>query len=275
MGIAQSLFIVSVPCRETQTKLRALFLCVLMGVVPANADDSQDQALRDANTANLELRIGQGKTKAITVTLAQSAREVYRLCRPAKVYADDDPWLICPAVGDGYYAIFFSAEGTAKEMQGRLDPSRDQLYAVVRYPTDTRENGKFLLPPSMKNRTCGDFVTLKVPLGPTKVRVATVAFGMTANDVMQIFQPAPDRAKADQLVLFDAMHRDGRYLLLFSPQDESDTRTPKVEELSQVIFWPGGQEESMFLLPRKNRDAPVPGKYRAVLEGGKSSKGSD
>ena len=108
----------------------------------------------------------------------------------------------------------------------------------------------------MDGRNCGDFVTLKVPLSPDKARGATVVCGMTADDVMQLFRPARDHAKEDDLVLLDAIHENGRYLLVFSPEDDSNTHEPKADTLSEVAYWPGSQRESIFLLPRKTRATP-------------------
>ena len=93
-----------------------------------------------------ELKLGSDKTKTISVALGQSAVDIHNLCKPAKVYADDDPWLAAMAVGGGAYVFLFAAEGTPEEMRGRLDPRRGKLYAVLHYPTDSRDNGKFLLP---------------------------------------------------------------------------------------------------------------------------------
>ena len=266
---------VSFSCRELQMKASVLVLFVVLNAVPANAEDPQPGSSRDVETAKVELRLSEGEAKVVTVSPGQSAREVVNLCRPAKVYADDDPWLIYPAAGGGYYVFMFSAEGTSKQMQGRLDPSRDRLYAVVRYRTDARENGKFLIPTTMDGRNCSEFVTLKVPLSPDKARVATAVCGMTADDVMKLFRPARDHIEKDDLVLLDAIHENGRYLLVFSSGDDNTTHEPKANTLSEVAYWPGGQRESIFLLPRKKRGEPAPAKYRAILEDSKSNKGTD
>ncbi|MCH5375222.1 MAG: hypothetical protein JJ992_14725, partial [Planctomycetes bacterium] len=123
----------------------------------------------------------------------------------------------------GSYLLLFAAEGTAEEIRGTLDPRQDTLYAVVHYPNESRSDGEFLLPKSMRERTCGDFVTLKVPVTPDKVRVATVVLGMNATDVMGVFHPALDRAEEDDLVVFDSIEAGARYRLIFSSKDEGGT----------------------------------------------------
>jgi hypothetical protein len=249
-------------------------LAVILVGTPAVARGIE-KSPEDNETAQIELKLGDGKAKTVSVVLEQSAIDVYNLCKPAKVYADDDPWLIAMGAGDGMYVFFFAAEGTPEEMRGRLDPRRDKLYAVLRYPTDSRDNGTFLLPSTMGDKTYGDFVTLKVPLGPDKAKAATVALGMSSEDVMRLFRPALDHTEKDYVILFDSIHDGGRYLLIFSPQDDSSTYDPKFDKLSQVMYWPGGQAESIFLLPRKKRGEPLPAKYRALLDDSRSDTGTD
>jgi hypothetical protein len=45
---------------------------------------------------------------------------------------------------------------------------------------------------------------LKVRLSPEKARVATVALGMGAEDVMQLFRPAPDHAEENRAIVLDS-----------------------------------------------------------------------
>ena len=71
-------------------------------------------------------------------------------------------------------------------MQTRHDPARDRLYAVVHYPTDSRDDGNYLLPENLRERICGDFLTLRVRLSPQQARVATVALGMGTEDIAEI-----------------------------------------------------------------------------------------
>jgi hypothetical protein len=206
-------------------------------------------------TAQLSLDLANGQSKSVTVVLGQTASEIFNLCKPARVYADDDPWLAYAAAGGGSYLLLFTAEGTAKEMRGRLDPRHDTLYAVVHYPTDFKSNGRFLLPETMRKRTCGDFVTLKVPIAPDKVRVATAALGMNTTDVMGLFRPAVDHAEEDHVIVFDAINRGARYLLVLSRQGDGGT-------LSEVAYWSGEDAEPRFLLPRSKRGVRVPDDYR-------------
>ncbi len=224
------------------------------------ADAGAEKSPNDDGTTQVQLKLRDGKTKSVSVALGQSGFDVYRLCKSAKIYADDDPWLIAMAAGEGMYIFLFCAEGTPEEMRGRLDPRRDKLYALLRYPTDARDKGKFLIPKTMEGRDCGDFVTLKVPLGPDTARVATVAEGMNRTDVMQLFAPAVDHAEHEQMALFDAIHNNGRYLLLFDSGD-ADNKT-----LSTVMYWPGGENKSMLLLPRGQHDKAIPAKHRLLLE---------
>ena len=76
-----------------------------------------------------------------------------------------------------------------------------------------------------------------------------------------MFAPAVDHAEQEQMVLFDAIHNNGRYLLLFDSGDADD------KTLSRVMYWPGGKDKSMLLLPRGQHDKAVPAKYRTLLEG--------
>jgi hypothetical protein len=229
---------------------------------PIEADSDGD------GTTQVELRLRDGETQKVLIALGQSGFEVYKLCKSAKIYADDDPWLIAMSAGEGMYAFFFLAEGTPEEIRGQLDPRRDKLYAVIRYPTNTRDNGEFLIPKKMDGRDCGDFVTLRVSLSSDKARAATVTLGMTTKDVMRLFRPAQDHEESNDLILLDAIHNNGRYLLRFSTQADKDTDTPRADRLSQVMYWPGGQQKSIFLLPREKRGKTVPANCRSILERG-------
>jgi hypothetical protein len=228
----------------------------------------------DNKTAKIKLKLGDGKAKPISVTLGQSAIEVYNLCRPVKVYADDDPWLICLADGGGTYVFFFCAEGAAEEIRGRLDPRRDKLYAVLRYPTESRDNGKFVLPGSMRDKTYGDFVTLKVPLGADRAKVASVALGMSAQEVKHLFPSAPDHADENHAVVYDSAYNGCKYLLIFTPQDDGNTRDPKLDKLSEVIYRLGSKAEPIYLLPRNKRGRPAAAKHRELLGIGGSKSGA-
>ena len=95
--------------KSLQVMLRVIPVCVAVSVLALA--DGQEKATHDGSTAKIELLLGEGKAKVISVALGQSAREVFNLCKPAKVYADDDPWLGCMAAGGGHYVLFFQAEG--------------------------------------------------------------------------------------------------------------------------------------------------------------------
>jgi hypothetical protein len=222
----------------------------------ATATEEQPRDISRANqNASLNLLIGKEETKSVTVTLGQTASEIVDLCRPARPYADDDPWLAYMASGGGSYLLLFTAEGTAEELRGKPDSSHDTLYAVVHYPTESKSDGEFLLPETMRERTCGDFVTLKVPIALEKVRAATVALGMNAADVMRLFQPALDHVEEDDTIILDAIDRGARYVLILSAQ--GDDRT-----LSEVVYRSGEDAESVYLLPRGKRGVPVPDDHR-------------
>lgn len=251
----------------------ALLTFILSGA-PASAE-GLDESPEDNKTAKIELKLGNGEAKTISVALEQSAIDVDKLCRPAKVYADDDPWLIAMAAGGGTYVFFFAAEGTPEEMKGRLDPRRDKLYAVLRYPTDSRDNGTLLLPDTMRDKTYGDFVTMKVPLGLKKAKAATVALGMSTEEVKHLFSSAPDRANENHAVVFDSVYDDNKYLLIFTPEDDGKTHDPKLDKLSEVIYRLGDKAEAIYLLPRNKRGKPVAAEHRELLgiNGSKSGTG--
>lgn len=239
----------------------------IVGQEPSNRKAGQ----RDAESTTVELKLASGQAKEVEVALGQSAREVLTRLKPAPAAADDDPWLLYMAAGGGHYVLFFCAEGAAREMQGRLDPGRDKLCAVVHYPTESPVDGKFLLPKKMRGKTAGDFVTLKVRVGPQRARVATAALGMTAKDVMHLYRPARDRAEEDDAIVFDSIDDGGRYLLVFSSRADGD----KLKSLSEVVYWPGGQKESLVLLPRDKRGEPVPAAQQAILESHASDTATD
>jgi hypothetical protein len=226
----------------------------------------QEAAQHDAETTTIELKLDSKKVKEVEVTLCQSAKEVFKRLEPVPVAADDDPWLLYAAARGGHYALFFCAEGTVREMKGRLNPGRDKLNAVVHYPTEAQVDGKFLLPEKMRGTTVGEFFTLKVQLSPQKARVATVALGMSSKDVLDLYRPETDHAVEDHAIVYDSIDDDGRYLLIFSSRDDGGTHVPKLDALSQVIYQPRAQAESTYLLPRSKRGELVPAMYKPILE---------
>lgn len=228
------------------------------------ATDLPPPEAKDEDTVEIELELGGDRTKAVSVALGQSAADIYGLCRPAKVYADDDPWLAVKAAGGGAYVLFFAAEGTPEEMRGRLDAQRDKLYAVLRYPADSKDNGTCLLPGTKKDGAYGDFVTLRVPLGLDKAKVATVLLGMSTEEVKQLFPSATDHADEDHAVVFDSVH-DNQYLLLFTPNADGNTHDPEIDKLSEVIYRYGDKPEVMYFLPRDKRGEPVAAEHRELL----------
>ncbi|MBN1854884.1 MAG: hypothetical protein JW829_19275 [Pirellulales bacterium] len=234
----------------------------------ATANDPEESK-GDDTTAKIDILLRSKKSKTITVSLEQTAMDVYNLCKSAAVYADDDPWLGYAAAGGGHYVLMFYAEGTMKEMRGRPDANRDKLYPVVHYPSMSLENGRFILPKAWRDRTCGDHVTLKVPVGPDKAKIATVVLGMSPQDVMSLFQPAPDQWDDDHGIIFDSIDDDGKILLTFSAEDDNSASDRKSEKLSEVMYRPGGQTEMHFLLPREKRGTPILDKYRTLLQKGK------
>lgn len=241
---------------------------------PPEALDSDDAAAdadqaawsqEDVETAEIKLSLGSDQVKTISVTLGQNAIDIYALCKPAKIYADDDPWLAAEAAGGGSYVFFFTAEGTPEALQDRLDPRRGKLYAVLRYPTDSTDNGTFVLPDAMSNRTYGDFVTLKVPVGLNKAKAATVVLGMSTEEVEHLFFGATDRASENHAVVFDSIYDNNKYLLLFTPGGAGTAGDPKFDELSEVICRHGDKPEASYLLPRSKRGKAVAAEYRELL----------
>ncbi len=248
--------------------------CKFTVVPPATDLPSPNE--KNENAARIELKLGSDKTKTISVTLGQSAVDIQNLCRPAQVYADDDPWLAAMAAGGGSYVFFFAAEGTPEEMRGRLDARRDKLYAVLRYPTESKDNGTFLLPGTKQDKTYGDFVTMNVSLGLKKAKAATVALGMSTEEVKQLFSSATDHANEDHAVVFDSVYDDNKYLLLFTSEGDGKTHDPKLDKLSEVIYRHGDKPEAIYLLPRNKRGKPVAAEHRELLgiDGGKSDTGT-
>ena len=97
------------------------------------------------------------------------------------------------------------------------------------------------------------------------VRIATVALGMTASDVVRLFRSKTDHAEKDRVILLDASDNRARYLLIFDTPDDNRTDA-KPAGLSQVVVWPGGTAKSLFVLPRQKRGSPVPEEYQAILQ---------
>ena len=128
-------------------------LLLVVFATPLSAEDKPEKTSKDDTTAKLTIQLAPEKSKEVTVSAGQSAMAVFNLCKPAKVYVDDDPWFICPAADGGHYLLMFASEGAVKELQKRLDPNRDKLYAVVHYPKQPGDEGRFLLPKSW-NETC-------------------------------------------------------------------------------------------------------------------------
>ena len=203
--------------------------------------------------------------KTISVALGQSAVDIHGLCKPAQVYADDDPWLAAAAAGGGSYVFFFAAEGTPEAMLGQLDPRNGSLYAVLHYPTDTRDKGTFVLPGEMSDKTYGDFVTLKTPCGPEKAKVATVALGMSTDEVKHLFPSTTDLAREHHAIVFDSVLPGSKYLLLFTPADDTTPHDPQLDKLSEVICRHGDEPEAIYLLPRSKRGKPVAAEHRRLL----------
>ena len=171
-----------------------------------------------------------------------------------------------PAAAGGSYVLLFASEGPAGQLTERLDPSRDTLYAVLHYPSESQEKGTFLLPANLSNKSCGEIVTLKVPTTSDKARALTVALGLSTADVMQLFHPATDRAQGNDAILFDSIYDRDRYLLVFVTPDGNGKHDPKSDKLSEVIYWQAGSSTATYLLPRAKRGDEVPSKYRALVE---------
>jgi hypothetical protein len=127
----------------------------------------------------------------------------------------------------------------------------------------------------MRDKICGDFVTMKVPLGPKKAKAATVALGMSTEEVKHLFPSAPDRAIENHAVAFDSVYDDNKYLLIFTPHNDGKTHDPQLDRLSEVVYRFGDKAEVIYLLPRKKRGKPLPDKYRALLEDSWSDTGTD
>lgn len=212
-------------------------------------------------TATLELRLPPNETREVEVALGQTAREIVNRLQPARPAVDDDPWLLYPAAGGGYYALLFSADGSVKEIEGRLDPSRDQLYAVIKYPGEPVSGGKYLLPERLHESTAGEFITLKVRLGDEKARAATVTLGMKRDDVMRLYRPAEDRSMSEGVIVFDSVDGGGRYLLVFSAAAEQQ----QGGTLTEVLYWPGGEECPAYLLPQQKRGEAIPEHLKRLM----------
>jgi len=228
--------------------------------------DEQPAAADPEPSVKLALRLGPGKTHHVTVSVGQTAKEVVQLCKPAKPFADDDPWVGYTAAAGGSYVLMFAAEGTPDQMKGPFDPGRDKLYAVMHYPAESQENGKFLLPKSLHDRTCGEIVTLKVLVAPDQARAVTVALGLNTDDVRQLLPGSSDNPKRDDVVLYNSIEDGDRYLLVFSPCDDTKARDRKTDKLSEVIYWQKAKSEAMYLFPSAKRGQAVPAEYKASLK---------
>lgn len=235
-------------------------------ITPQLAEDKPEKAAKNESKADLTIRLPSEKSKEVTVSAGQSAMAVFNLCKPAKVYVDDDPWLICPAADGGRYLLMFASEGTVKELKKRLDPNRDKLYAAVHYPKKPGDKGRFLLPKSWNETACGEFVTPRVRLDGDKAKVATVTLGMSTDEVTQLLGPAPDRRGDDRGIVYDSIG-GGKYLLVFAPPKDKGKQEKKRDALSEVFYRPPGKAEALYLLPREKRGKAVPGEYKKLLIG--------
>ena len=235
--------------------LMAFGVLVCAGCAPMGAH-------RDGS-AELRLHLGPGRVKVVSVALGQNALKVIKMCRPARAYADDDPWVRYPAAEGGAYVLFFSQRNPGPV----LDPRHGKLYAVAHYTA--RDRGVFLLPKAWRGSICGDHITLKVAIAPDETKVATVALGMSARDVMQIFEPLLDHVEGDASILYNSVE-GGKYLLAFSPQNDSHPHDSQTDRLCEVMCRAGGQKETHFLLPRGKRGQPLPAAYVELLGGGES-----
>jgi hypothetical protein len=249
-----------------ETVLAGLLALSSLAARQVRPADDQPAAADPQTTVKLELRLGPGKTHHVTVSVGQTAKEVVQLCKPAKPFADDDPWVGYPAAAGGSYVLMFAAEGTPDQMKERLDPSRDKLYAVMHYPAESQEHGKFLLPQSLRDKSCGEIVTLKVLVAPDRARAVTVALGLNTDDVRQLLPGSSDNTQRDDVLLYNSIEDGDRYLLVFSPRDAAKARDPKTDKLSEVIYWQKAKSEAMYLFPRAKRSEAVPAEYRESLK---------
>ena len=228
-----------------------LFTIVLSGCATAPAKQSP--------SVSLDLLLDSGQRRSISVSLGQSAMQVADLCRPAKVYADDDPWIFCPAAGGGIFVFFF----TCPDTKTPCDAGSDQLYAVALYTTQ-QNGGAFLLPESMKYRTYGEFLTLRLAINEDETKIATIALKMTPAEVKTLFSPAQDLSNDESFILYRSVI-GGTYLLLFSPPKGERSSQPEDARLSTIIYERPG-EEAHYLLPSKNRGKLVPPEYQSYIK---------
>ena len=107
------------------------------------------------DTATLKLQTGQPQSKVVSVTLGDAPLKILERCRPARPYADDDPWISFPAADGGVYVMFFDPGLDTKD-----DPTDDRLIAVAKYtPKEPGGNidgqpGVYLLPAEWYGREC-------------------------------------------------------------------------------------------------------------------------
>jgi hypothetical protein len=89
----------------------------------SSAGEAASAATREGTRHNagryeLKLKLDSGKVKVADVAIGQTALEVVNRCKPAKAYADDDPWLRYAAAAGGHYVLWYCAEGATQPGEG-------------------------------------------------------------------------------------------------------------------------------------------------------------
>ncbi|MGD9127213.1 MAG: hypothetical protein PVH19_07515 [Planctomycetia bacterium] len=231
------------------------------------ADDPKKEPEKPAEI-ELEIRAGKEKTKALTVTPGMSALEVFKLASPIMPGVDDDPWLLYPAADGGGYLLLFSDEGTQEEMTGQLRATgKSKLYAVVYYSGNEPKDGRFLYPKRWEGAAYEDFLTIRVPVGENKVRVATVVLGMQEQEVKEIFPSAVNHTKEANRLLYNWLDESRKVLLVFSEVKDTATKGGTKHVLSEVLLQASGAGELQYMMPREKRGKGVPEEYEKILQG--------
>lgn len=214
-----------------------------------------------SDTAKLKLVRGENAVISATVREGQSVAEILNtLGHPD--YVDDDPWFSYKASPEGNYVLLFG------EKTSKVDAKPDMASVTVwgvRGPGTNVGEGVFLLPRRLRGKACGDFIALRVRLGPELKKVATVALGMSSSDVLRLFRPARDLAAKEGYILFPSID-DGEFLLVFSAQDDNKNDDSRSDRLSEVMYRPGGQEKPIYLLPFKKRGHAISAIHKALLD---------
>jgi len=235
---------------------RLVFMLAVSVAFPAATSFAQDDA--DDESVDFEIRIDEETTKSVTVAIGDTVRDVLSQCRPARPYADDDPWVLYEAADGGAYMIFFDEAGDETSMD-------DTLCMVAHYPKD-EEQGEFLLPSNLKGKACGEYMTLRVPdESIEKGKPISLALLMSVRDVRRLFRGCEDLNDDRDRMLFEAAECGG-FLLIFNPQEESPEGETVKLVLTDVVYRYDEPAKTIHLFPRSKRGEDVNEEHLRIFD---------